>query len=76
MTRDDFMSFFRDEEKLNTLSVDDRLEVFSTILAGSTDITEARLEALVRDYCVEGVDVIEVASVPDRKSGQAVPPSR
>ncbi len=73
MTRADFMAFFRDEEKLNTLSVDDRLEVFSTILAGSTDITEARLETLVRDYCVEGVDV---TSVPDRKSGQAVDRSR
>ncbi len=68
------MSFFRDEEKLNTLSVDDRLEVFSTILAGSTDITEAQLEALVRDYCVDGVDI--TSRFPEKKSGQAVPPSR
>ncbi len=60
MTRDDFMAFFRDDERLNTLNVDDRIEVFSTILVGSTDITEARLKALVRDYCVEGVDVIEI----------------
>jgi len=35
MTRDDFMNFFRDDEKLNLLSADDRVEVFRTILIGS-----------------------------------------
>lgn len=39
MDRQDFMSFFRDTEKLNTLSTDDRIEVFSSILSGSSDIT-------------------------------------
>ncbi len=59
MTRDDFMSFFRDDERLNTLSVDDRLEVFRTILAGSTDLTADLLNEVLRDYCAEGVMVAE-----------------
>ena len=37
MTRNDFMNFFRNDEKLNELSVEDRVEVFSTILLGSSD---------------------------------------
>ena len=28
INREDFMVFFRDEEKLNTLSLDDRIEIF------------------------------------------------
>lgn len=30
--RDDFMAFFRDEEKLNTLSNEDRIEIFLAYL--------------------------------------------
>ena len=50
MTRDDFMDFFRDDEKLNTLSNDDRVEVFRTILAGSSDISVELLRDLLNDY--------------------------
>lgn len=32
--REDFMNFFRDDEKLNELTVDDRLEIFTTIYLG------------------------------------------
>jgi hypothetical protein len=32
ISRDEFMAFFRDNESLNTLSPDDRIEIFSTIL--------------------------------------------
>jgi hypothetical protein len=53
------MAFFRDEEKLNTLSVDDRLEVFRTILAGSSDLTADLLREVLRDYCAEGIVVAE-----------------
>lgn len=31
MTRDNFMQFFRDDDKLNELSVDDRIEIFNSI---------------------------------------------
>jgi hypothetical protein len=50
MTRDDFMDFFRDDEKLNTLSNDDRIEIFRTILAGSSDITVNLLREILDDY--------------------------
>lgn len=56
MNRDDFMNFFRDDEKLETLTNDDRVEVFLEILPGSSDITQELLEELMRDYCVEGVE--------------------
>ncbi|CAA6679694.1 MULTISPECIES: hypothetical protein [unclassified Lentimonas] len=40
ITRQDFMDFFRDDDRLNLLTNDDRLEIFSQILAGSSDITK------------------------------------
>jgi hypothetical protein len=54
-TRDDFMSFFRNDDKLNQLSPDDRMEIFQTILQGAADITEASIQTLCDDYdlCVE-----------------------
>ena len=58
MTRDDFMAFFRDDEKLNTLSVDDRLEVFRTVLVGGSDLTEDLLNEVLGDYGVEGLEVV------------------
>lgn len=60
MSRDDFMEFFRDDEKLNTLSTDDRVEIFQTILSGSTDITADRLNNLISDYAVENLQVTEM----------------
>jgi hypothetical protein len=68
MTRNDFMNFFRDDEKLNTLSNDDRIEVFRTILAGSSDITVELLRELVDDY---NVDInINPASLYDDESDE------
>lgn len=58
MTRDDFMAFFRDDEKLNTLSVDDRIEVFRTVLIGSSDLTADLLNQVLGDYGVEGLEVV------------------
>lgn len=60
ITRDDFMAFFRDDDKLNTLSVDDRIEVFSTILLGSSDFTKELLDSILCDYNVTDIEVIEV----------------
>jgi len=57
ITRDDFMNFFRDNDKLNLLSVDDRIEIFRTIILGSSDITEKILNNLLSDYCVENIEI-------------------
>jgi hypothetical protein len=59
ISRDAFMNFYRDDEKLNELTVDDRIEIFQTILVGSSDITKKLLEDLISDYCVEGLEVRE-----------------
>lgn len=60
MTRDDFMEFFRDNEKLNTLSADDRVEIFQQILLGSSDITKELLENLLMDYAVEDLVIMQL----------------
>ena len=60
MTRDDFMDFFRNDESLNTLSPDDRVEVFSTILLGSSDFKKKLFDEIFSDYCVSHLEVIEI----------------
>lgn len=62
MTRDDFMSFFRDDEKLNELSVADRIEVFSTIPLGSSDFKKQLLDEIFSDYSVTHLEVIKVSN--------------
>lgn len=66
MDRQDFMSFFRDTEKLNTLSTDDRIEVFSSILSGGSDITVELLRGLLQDYGVDDVVVYNKKQLFDR----------
>lgn len=58
LTRDDFMTFFRDDMKLNLLSPDDRIEIFSQILLGSTDLTTELLNSILNDYSVSNISVI------------------
>ena len=60
ITRDDFMAYFRDDEMLNELTADDRVEIFSQVLAGSSDVTKALLNRLLEDYGVGGLGVVEV----------------
>lgn len=60
ISREDFMNFFRDDMKLNELTVDDRLEIFCQVLAGNSDITKELLEELLSDYCVDNLEVIEI----------------
>lgn len=57
--RAQFMQFFRDDEKLNELSVDDRLEIFRTVLVGSSDLTKDLINQVLLDYSVTDVEVIE-----------------
>ncbi|QCX53821.1 hypothetical protein [Elizabethkingia sp. JS20170427COW] len=59
ITREDFMKFFRDNEKLNELTVDDRIEIFRTILVGSTDLNKDLLNEILGDYSVDNLEVIE-----------------
>lgn len=59
LSRDDFMNFFRDDEKLNELSEDDRIEVFRTILVGSSDITKKLLDEVLSDYSVTNLSIVE-----------------
>jgi hypothetical protein len=59
ITRQDFMDLFRDDEMLNELTNDDRLEIFTQILAGSSDITKELLDGLLSDYSVGDIEVVE-----------------
>ncbi len=60
ISRDDFMMYFRNNEKLNELSVDDRIEIFSTILLGSSDFKKKLFDEIFSDYCVTNLEVIEL----------------
>ena len=52
MERDAFMAFFRDDERLQTLTADDRIEIFSQILTGSSDFTKELIDSVLEDYGV------------------------
>ncbi|WP_220628140.1 hypothetical protein [Confluentibacter sediminis] len=60
INREDVMFFFRDEEKLNTLSSDDRIEIFLQILQGSSDITTELLNELIADYNVRDLKISQI----------------
>jgi hypothetical protein len=60
ITRNQFMSFFRNDESLNELSIDDRIEVFSTILIGSSDFKKPLFDDLFSDYSVSHLEIIEI----------------
>jgi len=60
ITRQEFMEFFRDDEKLNELTADDRVEIFRTILIGGSDLTKDLLNEILSDYSVSNLDVIEI----------------
>lgn len=60
ISRDNFMDFFRNDEKLNELTVDDRVEIFRYILIGSSDFTKKLLDEILSDYCVENLEIVEI----------------
>lgn len=53
------MAFFRDEDCLTQLSPDDRVEIFQSILLGSSDITKDLLEDLCNEYDVDNLEIID-----------------
>ena len=59
INREACMMFFRDDEKSNELTVDDRIEMFCTVLAGSSNFTKELRDGILSDYCVEGLAVVE-----------------
>jgi hypothetical protein len=60
ISREDFINFFRDDEKLNQLTVDDRIEIFRTTLVGSSDLTKDLLNEILEDYSVSNLKIIEI----------------
>lgn len=60
ISRENFMDFFRDDEKLNELTYDDRVEIFKYILIGSSDLTKKLLDEILSDYCVENLEILEI----------------
>jgi len=60
INREDFMDFFRNNEKLNELTVDDRVEIFSTILIGSSDLNKKLLDGILSDYNVANLEITEI----------------
>jgi hypothetical protein len=71
-TRSDFMSFFRDSEKLNELSPDDRVEVFLGVLLGASDITVETINGLFSDYGVDDLFVFSSSDIERRAWSFAV----
>lgn len=63
ITREEFMNFFRCDNKLNLLSPADREEIFSQILLGSSNITKNLLDELLSDYSVEHLEISEIANI-------------
>jgi hypothetical protein len=59
ISKEDFMRFFRDTEKLNELTPDDRIEIFRTILLGSSDFSKELIDEILVDYGVEHLAVID-----------------
>lgn len=62
ISREDFMEFFRDTEKLNELTVDDRIEIFRTILIGSSDLTKNLVNEILGDYGIDNLEIIELSN--------------
>jgi hypothetical protein len=62
ITREEFMKFFRDTEKLNELTPDDRVEIFRTVLLGSSDFSKELLNEILGDYSVENLEVVEIGN--------------
>jgi hypothetical protein len=60
LKREDFMAFFRNEESLNKLSADDRIEIFSTILLGSSDFNKKLFDDIFSDYGINHLSIIEI----------------
>lgn len=57
MTTQDFMNFFRSDDFHQQMSTDDCVEVFRTVLKGSSDITPELISEVCSDYSVDDIDL-------------------
>jgi hypothetical protein len=60
ITKQQFMEFFRSEEGYNQLTPDDAVEIFSSVLKGSSDITKELLDSVLEEYGVENLKIVEL----------------
>ncbi len=59
MDREHFMDFFRNDEKLEQLTPDDRIEIFLNGLLGSSDIDVKLLNELLNNYDISNIVISE-----------------
>nr|WP_064194552.1 hypothetical protein [Acinetobacter baumannii] len=59
MDREHFMDFFRNDEKLEQLTPDDRIEIFLNVLLGSSDIDVKLLNELLNNYDISDIVISE-----------------
>lgn len=59
MYREEFMAFFRNDEKLDLLTPEDRVEIFSQILLGDSDFSKELFDELFNDYSISHLQIIE-----------------
>lgn len=50
ITREQFMAFFRSDDFHSKVTTDDCIEIFSTVLKGSSDISPELFNEVARDY--------------------------
>ncbi|EYD17661.1 hypothetical protein [Acinetobacter baumannii] len=59
MDREHIMDFFRNDEKLEQLTPDDRIEIFLNVLLGSSDIDVKLLNELLNNYDISNIVISE-----------------
>ncbi|EPK1400729.1 hypothetical protein JX785_002550 [Acinetobacter baumannii] len=59
MDREHFMDFFRNDEKLEQLTPEDRIEIFLNVLLGSSDIDVKLLNELLNNYDIRNIVISE-----------------
>jgi len=59
ISREQFMEFFRSEDFHSKVTPDDCVEIFRTVLTGSSDITKELINDVISDYCADNVQAID-----------------
>ena len=57
ITREELMTFFSTMEKLNEITPEDCVEIFRTVLLGSSDLTKELVQEILSDYFVDHLKV-------------------
>ena len=59
INRDEFMTFFRSKDFQRKMTADDCVEIFRTVLKGSSDVTANLLNEICADYSVNNITIYE-----------------